>query len=201
MKARYNRISTANQKLDRQLAKQNTDEKLYSDVISGGTPFAERPKGQELIRDIEQGKINYVVVSAIDRLGRNMVDIINTLDFFNRHNVTLRVDDLTIESRVKGQPNITFNLIISVMGNIAEMERKTLLERQREGIEEARKKGVYKGRVKGTTESDEEVLNKYKEIVKFLKMGKSLRDIKSRCKVSLGTVQKVKKILNKQATM
>jgi DNA invertase Pin-like site-specific DNA recombinase len=81
------------------------------------------------------------------------------------------------------------------MANVAQMERETLLERQREGIAIAKAKGVYNGRVKGSTESDAEVLSKYKEVVKFLKMGKSLRDVKSRCGVSLGTVQKVKGIL------
>ena len=83
------------------------------------------------------------------------------------------------------------------MANVAQMERETLLERQKEGIAIAKSKGVYSGRVKGSTETDAEVLSKYKEVVKFLKMGKSLRDVKSRCNVSLGTVQKVKAILNK----
>ena len=53
------------------------------------------------------------------------------------------------------------------------------------------------GRVKGSKESDNDVLEKYKNVVKFLKMKKSLRDVASRCGVSLGTVQKVKKILTK----
>lgn len=195
MKARYNRISTANQNLERQLAKQNPDEVLYNDVVSGSIAFSERTKGNELISDIEAGKINYVVVSSIDRLGRNLFDIVNTLEYFNNKNVVLRVDNLGLESMVMGKVNPTFNLIISVMANVAQMERETLLERQREGIAIAKANGVYNGRVKGTTETDAEVLAKYKDVVKFLKMGKSLRDTVSRCNVSLGTVQKVKQIL------
>ncbi len=199
MKARYNRISTTNQNLERQLAKQNPDEVLYNDVISGSIAFAERLRGKELIADIEAGKINYVVVSSIDRLGRNLFDIVNTLEFFNGKGVVLRVDNLGLESMVIGKVNPTFNLIISVMANVAQMERETLLERQREGIALAKAKGVYTGRVKGSVESDAEVLSKYRDVAKFLKMGKSLRDVESRCEVSLGTVQKVKGILNKNA--
>ena len=199
MKARYNRISTTNQNLERQLAKQNPDEVLYNDVISGSIAFAERLRGKELIADIEAGKINYVVVSSIDRLGRNLFDIVNTLEFFNGKGVVLRVDNLGLESMVLGKVNPTFNLIISVMANVAQMERDTLLERQREGIALAKAKGVYTGRVKGSVESDAEVLSKYRDVAKFLKMGKSLRDVESRCEVSLGTVQKVKGILNKNA--
>ena len=201
MKARYNRISTANQNLERQLAKQNPDETLYNDVVSGSVAFSERSKGKQLVADIEANKVNYVVVSSIDRLGRNLYDIINTLEYFNSKGVTLRVDNLGLESIVSGKINPTFNLIISVMANVAEMERQTLLERQQEGIAIAKAKGVYKGRLKGTTETDSEVLAKYKDVVKFIKMGKSLRDVKSRCNVSLATVQKVKQVLSKDAVL
>ncbi|QKJ61610.1 recombinase family protein [Flavobacterium sp. M31R6] len=201
MKARYNRISTANQNLERQLVKQNPDEVLFNDVVSGSVAFGERTKGKELIDEIEAGNINYVVVSSIDRLGRNLFDIVGTLEYFNSKGVVLRVDNLGLESMVMGKVNPTFNLIISVMANVAQMERETLLERQKEGIAIAKAKGVYNGRVKGSTESDAEVLSKYKEVVKFLKMGKSLRDIKSRCEVSLGTVQKVKQILSKNTVL
>lgn len=201
MKARYNRISSQNQKLDRQIARQNPDEVLFNDVVSGSVAFAERMKGKELIGQIEAGVINFVAVSSIDRLGRGLHDIIRTLEYFNSKGVVLRVDNLGLESMVLGKINPTFNLIISVMANVAQMERETLLERQKEGIAIAKAKGVYNGRVKGSTESDAEVLSKYKEVVKFLKMGKSLRDIKSRCNVSLGTVQKVKQILNKDTVL
>ena len=201
MKARYNRISTANQNLERQIAKQNPDEILFNDVVSGSVAFAEREKGKELIRQIEAGTINFVSVSSIDRLGRSLHNIINTLEYFNNKGVVLRVDNLGLESIVLGKVNPTFNLIISVMANVAQMERETLLERQREGIAIAKANGVYNGRVKGSTESDTEVLAKYRDVVKFLKMGKSLRDVKSRCNVSLGTVQKVKQILSKDTVL
>ena len=196
MKARYNRISTANQNLERQLAKQNPDEVLFNDVVSGSVAFADRKSAKELIAQIESGAITFVVVSSVDRLGRNLQNIINTLTYFNSKGVTLRVDNLGLESITLGKVNPTFNLIISVMANVAEMERETLLERQREGIAVAKSKGIYKGRVKGSIETDAEVLAKYREVAKFLKMGKSLRDVKSRCGVSLGTVQKVKQVMN-----
>jgi DNA invertase Pin-like site-specific DNA recombinase len=123
--------------------------------------------------------------------------VINTLEYFNSKGVVLRVDNLGLESIVLGKVNPTFNLIISVMANVAQMEKETLLERQREGIAIAKAKGIYTGRVKGSVETDAEVLAKYRDVAKFLKMGKSLRDVKSRCGVSLGTVQKVSALLKK----
>ncbi|MDV3547011.1 transposase [Elizabethkingia anophelis] len=198
MKARYIRVSTGNQNTERQLEKNHPNEKLYIDIASGAVPFREREQGNRLIQDIEADSIKYISVHSIDRLGRNLFDILATLELLNEKKVTLKVDNLGIESLVNNKPNSAFKLIISVMANIAEMERETMLERQKEGIKIAIAKGVYKGRVKGSKESDEQVLAKYKEVVKYLKRGQSLRDIAKLCNVSLGTVQKVKKILEKQ---
>lgn len=194
-KARYNRISTASQNIERQLVKQNPDEILYNDVVSGSVAFNERERGSQLIEDVAAGKINYIVVSSIDRAGRNLQDIINTLSFFDKHNVILRVDNLGIESRINDKKNPTFDLIISVMANVAVMERETMLERQKEGIAIAKANGVYKGRVRGSVDSKEEILAKYKPVVKLLNENFSLRKTAKLADVSLGTVQKVKKLM------
>ncbi|AZI66544.1 recombinase family protein [Kaistella daneshvariae] len=196
MKARYIRVSTGNQKSARQEAKATKDEKIFIDVVSGSVPFSEREEGKNLLREIEEGNVNYVSVSSIDRLGRNLYDILTTLEILKEKKVILKVDNLGIESLVNGKENQAFKLIISVMANIAEMERETILERQREGIALAKAKGLYKGREKGSVESDSEFLAKYKEVIKSLKKGNSLRDTAKICTVSLGTVQKVKKKLN-----
>ena len=195
MKARYNRISTASQNMERQLVKQNPDETLYNDVVSGSVPFNERERGSQLVQDIVDGKVRYVAVSSIDRLGRNLQDIINTIEFFRSYDVVARVDNLGMETMVNGKKNPTFDLIISVMANVAVMERVTLLERQREGIAIAKAKGVYKGRVRGSVESKEEVLKKYKSVVRLLNENLSLRKTAKLADVSLGTVQKVKNLL------
>lgn len=195
MRARYIRVSTGSQKTERQLQKNHPDEKIYIDIISGAIAFKERPQGQKLIDDIESGLINYISVHSIDRLGRNLFDILATLELLYEKKTTLEVDNLGLKSLVNNKPNSAFKLIISVMANIAEMERETLLERQKEGIALAKAKGVYKGRVKGSTETQEEVLLKYKEVVRYLKKGQSIRNTAKLCNVSVGTIQKVKRIV------
>ncbi|MBS9767851.1 MAG: recombinase family protein [Flavobacteriaceae bacterium] len=196
MKARYIRVSTEKQKIDRQREQGDKSEKWFIDVVSGAVDFKKREQGKKLIEEIEQGTINYLSVSSIDRLGRNLFDILRTLEYLNEKKVILKVDNLGIESLVKGKPNSAFKLIISVMANIAEMERSIMLERQRQGIELAKQKGVYKGREKGSKESDEVFLSKYKGVQKELKLGvNSLRKIAKLNGVSLGTVQKVKKLM------
>ncbi len=195
MKARYIRTSTLNQNEAWQLAKQHADEVLFIDKVSGTIPFIDREHAKRLIDEIEVGQIDYLSVSSIDRLGRNTIDVLQTIDKLTKAGVVLKVDNLGLESLVNGKENPTFKLISSVLANISEMERTTLRERQLEGIEIAKKNGTYKGRVKGTTESKDEFLTKYKEVSRLLRMNKSLRDIASRSGASLATVQKVKKMM------
>lgn len=192
MRARYIRVSTGAQNIARQEEKQAKDEKVYIDIVSGSVPFKYRDQGKELIKAIENSEINYISVSSIDRLGRNLYDILTTLEFFKEKGVVTKVDNLGLESLINGKENQAFKLIISVMANIAELERETILERQREGIALAKVKGVYKGREKGSKESIDEFLFKYKEVIKNLKKGNSIRDTAKICLVSIGTVQKVK---------
>ncbi|MBR9853886.1 MAG: recombinase family protein [Algicola sp.] len=75
------------------------------------------------------------------------------------------------------------------------MERETLLERQREGIAIAKAKGVYKGRLRGSSEPKDVFLSKYSNVQKRLKEGHSMRNTAKLCDVSLGTVQKVKRLI------
>jgi DNA invertase Pin-like site-specific DNA recombinase len=194
--ARYIRVSTSAQNEARQLAKLHADEKLFVDKISGTTPFLKREQASLLLKAVENGEIKNLSVSSIDRLGRNTIDVLTTIERLHNNNVTLKVDNLGLHSLVNGKENPTFKLIVSVLANIAEMERATLRERQLEGIAEAKKKGIYKGREKGTVETKDEVLSKYPEVVRYLKLNKALRDVASRSKVSLGTVQKVKKLIS-----
>lgn len=193
-KGRYIRVSSTSQKILRQLKEEYKNEILFIDVVSGSIPFKERQKGNEIINKILNKEIDYLSVHSIDRLGRNLTDILNTLDFLYKENVILKVDNLGIENIVDNKPNYAFKLIIAVMGSVAEMERETILERQREGIEIAKLKGVYKGRVKGTKEDNIKFLSRYKNVIKLLNQKYSLRKIAKLCDISLSTVQKVNKI-------
>ncbi|SDG71204.1 recombinase family protein [Winogradskyella thalassocola] len=196
MKARYVRISTPNQNKERQLVNNYPNEKLYIDVCSGAIPFNKREQGVQLLKSVEFAEIENISVHAVDRLGRNLLDILTTLKYLDDHKVSVKIDSLGLESRIKNKPNPAFKLITTVMGQIGEMERETMLERQKEGIAIAKAKGVYKGRVRGSKQSDKEFLSNYTSVIKELNAGMSLRKTSKLCDVSLGTVQKVKRIFS-----
>jgi|694.fasta_scaffold52813_4 DNA invertase Pin-like site-specific DNA recombinase len=212
MKARYIRQSTKAQNGNlRQLAKAHASEKLYIDVVSGSVAFDKREQGSELLKAVANGEINFVTFHAVDRCGRSTGDVLKTLEFMREHNVTVKIENLGLESMIGDKVNPVFNLVTTILAELGSLEKNTLLERQAEGIAIAKAKGtIYKGRVKGTTESDEVVLKRYDKVVKVLKQHPtlSLQKIADICNkdinkdkdtvLSPNTVRKVKKLLAKQ---
>jgi DNA invertase Pin-like site-specific DNA recombinase len=195
MKAKYIRVSSSDQNLERQQVNAKDYSCIYKDTISGAVDFFSRPAGKKAKADIEAGKITELHVASIDRLGRNIIDILTVIEFLHIHSVNLFVENLAMFSLAEGKPSQTFKLIISVLGNVAEMERESLLERQRQGILVAKAKGIYKGRASGTELTPEQVLSKHKVVARELRNGESLRRAAKLGCVSLGTAQKVKRIL------
>ena len=201
-KARYIRQSTKNQTNLRQLAKAHPDEELFIDIISGSIPFANRPEGKRLIQAVEAGEINYISLHAIDRAGRNTINVLQTLQYFYDKGVVVKIDNLGLESMINGKANPVFNLITTILSELSSLEKNSLLERQAEGIKEAKLRGKYRGRIQGTTDTPELTMSKHKRVVKALKTNPtlSLRQIAKLSseldyKVSANTVKKVKELL------
>lgn len=209
MKARYIRQSTKGQNGNlRQLAVAHKDEILFVDIVSGSVPFVEREQGKKLMDAVNTGMVNYVTFHSTDRCGRNTLDVLSTLKALNDKGVTVKIENLGLESISNGKPNPMFGLITTLLAEIASMEKANLLERQKEGIAVARAKAllgnkVYKGRVIGTTESKTEVLGKYTKVVKMLNLYPTLSLEKiarlstgeDEKKISPNTVRKVKNML------
>jgi DNA invertase Pin-like site-specific DNA recombinase len=202
-KARYIRQSTKGQSNLRQRYLAHPDEELFIDIISGSIPFDERPEGKRLIQAVETGQINYVSFHAIDRAGRNTINVLQTLQYFFDKGVVVKIDNLGLESMINNKANPVFNLITTILSELSSLEKTNLLERQAEGIHQAKLKGVYKGRQEGTSDSPEQILAKHKRVVKTIKMypNLSLRQIAKLSsdidyKVSPNTVKKVKELMS-----
>lgn len=195
-KVKYIRVSTEEQNTSRQEVNANQFSKIYIDKTSGSIQFTERKEAKKLIADIESGIVTEVHISSIDRLGRNIIDILTMVEFFNQKSIKLFVENIGMFSLIDNKPNPSFKMIVSVLGNVAEMERMNMLERQRQGIELAKAKGTYKGRLYGTRMTDDEVLAKYKAVVRELKDGQSLRRAAKLGGCSLGTAQKIQRLIS-----
>lgn len=196
-KVKYIRVSSEDQNTGRQKQNEKEFSKIYIDKVSGTIQFSERKEAKMLLRDIDAGLVSEVHISSIDRLGRNILDILMVIELFNENSVSLFVENIGMYSIIDNKHNPAFKMIVSVLGNVAEMERDYLRERQKQGIEIAKAKGTYKGRLYGSRMTDGQLLEKYRLVAKELKENKqSLRRAALLGGCSLGTAQKIKRILN-----
>ena len=193
MKAKYIRVSSTGQNSDRQDAP--FDGIKYPDECSGSIAFKERPEAKKLLSN---DAITEVYVHSIDRLGRNTLDIMQTIQYFTSKGINVVSEKEGLNTIVDGKENPIAKMMIGILGTLAEFELSRIKERQSEGIANAKKKGVYIGRKVGTAESTEQFLNKKstQSIMRFLKANESIRRTAKLSSTSIGTVQKVKKLLS-----
>ena len=153
MKVLYCRVSTLDQKTDRQRVTEKDFNLVVEDKCSGAVPFFEREGGKEIKNLLEKGVKISLSVLSIDRLGRDLRDIINTIHFFTENKIAIHFISqglLTLDDA--GKENAISKMMISILGIVGEMEKVQIRERQFEGIKIAKLKGFYKGRVIGSKE-------------------------------------------------
>ena len=148
----YARVSSKDQNLDRQIAAFKSlgadDRDIITDKESGKD--FDRAGYQALKNGmLRQG--DTLVVKSLDRLSRNKRDIKKELEWFKENDIRVKIIDLptTMIELPKEQDWVTDmvnNILIEVLGTIAEQERETIRKRQSEGIEAARQKGKKLGR-------------------------------------------------------
>jgi DNA invertase Pin-like site-specific DNA recombinase len=138
-KVAYRRVSTADQKTDRQLIDESFD-KEFEDKASAKD--VNRPQLQAMIEFVREG--DTIVVHSIDRLARNLADLESLLQQFNGKgcSVEFRKESLTFS----GGEDAMQTLMLQMMGAFAQFERSMIRERQREGIAAAKAAGKKMGR-------------------------------------------------------
>jgi DNA invertase Pin-like site-specific DNA recombinase len=157
MKVKYVRVSTANQNLERQLSNEEEFKIVYVDVCSGATSFKDRKQASKLLKNKD---ITHITISEITRLGRNMGDILETIQHFTDNGVNILIENLGLTTLLPdGKPNDTASLVINIMSSIGQYERALLKERTAQGIAIKKAKGGYKGRKRGAVQD----IEKYKE--------------------------------------
>jgi len=192
MKAKYIRVSTKEQNTDRQT---DFNGLTYVDECSGSIAFKDRPEAKKLLNNKELTEIH---VHSIDRLGRNTLDIMQTIQDFTNKGINVVSTKEGLQTIVDGKENPIAKMMVGILGTLAEFELNRIKERQAEGIAKAKAKGVYKeGRKVGSSESIEVFVNKAstQSILKYLRNNESVRRTALLSKTSEGTVKKVKKML------
>lgn len=148
----YARVSSKEQNLDRQIdafmALGASERDIVTDKESGKN--LER-KGYQALKNAMLRSGDTLVIKSLDRLSRSKADIKNELQYFKDSGIRLKVLDLptTLMEYPEGQEwvfDMVNNILIEVLGAIAEQERVTIRQRQAEGIAAAKAKGKHLGR-------------------------------------------------------
>ena len=145
----YIRVSTREQNENRQL---DSLQGLKIDEIivekASGKNFVGREKYQEMKSKLRAGDL--IVVKSIDRFGRNYSQICKEWESITNMGVDIQVLDMPILNTRNNQNGLTGRLItdivLKLLGYVAERERENIKTRQAEGIASAKSRGVKFGR-------------------------------------------------------
>lgn len=150
----YGRVSTADQTTDNQRQELETmghtiqAQRWFSDTISGKVPASERPEFSKMLERMEAGDM--LVVSKLDRLGRDMIDVMQTLRALTGKGIRVKVLAL-------GDTDLTSTAgkaVVGILAVVAEMERDMLVERTQAGLARAKAEGKQLGRPSKTSDTD-----------------------------------------------
>lgn len=135
----YARVSTIDQDLDTQLARLKAEGcgVIRSEKASGGSREG-RAELMTIIEFLRPG--DELVVTRLDRLGRDTRDVLNIVHECDQRRAFVTVLDPHVTTRGE-----TGRIVMTVLGMVAQLERRFIKERQREGIEKAKAEGVYRG--------------------------------------------------------
>jgi putative DNA-invertase from lambdoid prophage Rac len=178
----YARVSTVDQLTENQLqqitqAGYAIDPKRYiEEKVSGSVPAAQRTGFKALQGKLEAG--DTLVVTKLDRIGRDSIDVQQTVDWFLAEGIRLVVLQL-------GNLDLTSSagsLMVKMLAAVADFERDLIIERTQAGQARARAEGTHMGRPAKTSMSDREA------IVKALQGGATVSSLAVQFSVSRATI-------------
>ena len=174
----YLRVSTVDQNTDRQLTDTGIPfDKTFIDKCSGGS--TKRPALTELKEYVREG--DTIHAHSIDRLARNLADLKQLINDWNKQGISVRFHKENLTFTAGGNDHMS-ELMLNMLGAVAQFELAIIQERRQEGIEKAKTAGKYKGRPTNETN--------HQRIHELRAEGISLRKIAVEVGVSLSTVQR-----------
>src|SRR5215467_9815696 len=176
--ALYVRVSTDAQTLENQIRelRQVAERRgwdvveVYRDAgISGAKGRNGRPGLDSMLKDASRRKFDIVMAWAIDRLGRSLIDLLDTIQHLEACGVDLYLDQQAIDTTTP-----MGKLVFQVTGAFAEFERTMIRQRIKAGLKRAVAQGVKLGRPKIDSATERKVRNQLAKGVGILKVAKSL---------------------------
>lgn len=171
--------------------------KIFEEKISGAKKNTERPVFVEAVNFCKTNKIDILLVSELSRLGRNAFEVLETVKLLVDEGINLYMqkEQFTLLDN-EGKPSIFAPVMIATLSTCAQLERENIKFRLNSGRQLYIEKGGKLGRKEGSIKSKEQKAEEYKQVIKELKRGTSVRKTAKLCDVSVSTVQRVKANFN-----
>lgn len=200
----YARVSstTDRQNTERQIAdlckyaeyKEMQVVKTFEEHLSGAKKNNERPIFVEALEYCKANGVDMLLVSELSRLGRNAFEVLETVKLLVDEGINLYMqkEQFTLLDD-EGKPSMFAPVMIATLSTCAQLERENIKFRLNSGRKLYIEKGGKLGRREGSIKTIEQKQNEYKEVIRELKRGTSVRRTAKLCDVSASTVQRIKK--------
>lgn len=197
----YARVSTQGQDYERQLSELRAyaDKmgyevvKEFCEKVSGAKMVAEREALSELLAYVEAHKVDKVLIYECSRLSRRAVDFLQVIETLTARKISVYIHQNGLETlQPDGTTNPIAQLVIGILAQFNSMERSLIRSRMESGYNHYRSQGGAVGRKAGYRKSAEQMREQYKEEIKLLRKGYSLRNISAITNTSVNTLRKLK---------
>jgi DNA invertase Pin-like site-specific DNA recombinase len=167
----------------------------FAEKISGAKKNMERKELMNMIEFIHANDIDKVLVTELSRLGRDTLQVLQTIEILNENKISLFIQNYNIETLTPDKEiNPMSQFLVTVLAEVARMERRTIENRLQSGYLNFRANSGKVGRKQGYRKSEEDMKNEYAEEIKMLKKGYSYQHIGKITNTNKNTLTKLKNL-------
>ena len=168
--------------------------KVFEEKVSGAKKNTERPILVEALSYCRTERIDMLLVSELSRLGRNTFEVLETVKGLvdDGINLYMQKEKFTLLDDDK-QPSMFAPIMLATLSTCAQLERENIKFRLNSGRQQYITKGGRLGRKIGSVKSSDKKREEYKDVLKALRQGYSVRKAAKLTDTSVSTVQRLKK--------
>ena len=170
---------------------------VFTEHVSGAKKNQDRPILQKCIEYCKLNSIDILLISELSRLGRNAFEVLASVKELLDCGINLfmQKEQMTLLDG-EGKPSMIAPVMIAILSTCAELERDNIQYRLKSGYNNYREKGGKVGRKIGSVKSIEKIKEEYREVIRDLQKGESIRRTAKLNDVSISTVQRIKKLFS-----
>lgn len=168
---------------------------VFAEKVSGAKKNTERKELMKMIEFVNDNQIDKVLVTELSRLGRDTLQVLQSIEILSQNLISLYIQNYNIETLTPEKKiNPMSQFLITILAEIARMERTAISSRLASGYQHFRNAGGIVGRKSGFRKSNEVMKDEYAEEIKMLKKGYSFTHINQITTTNKNTLTKLKKL-------